>query len=370
VARPAQDPSLQRFVSASTAGARTEEPPKPLRKKYNAARAARVKKLVLGTVLVGSLGGATFWALTTPRMAVSGVNVTGVGQTPSALLNPVAQALLGQNWLRADMAAAQSRLTKLPTVQSAKVSRSWTQWPPRLSMSIQERSPWVRLGGGNTWWVIDRLGIAYRTATRSDSSLYAITSTALDTSKLRAGQPVPGPVWGGVRRLATALDQSSRQDGRWNIRRAYLDRDNMASLRLQGGSQDEMLVRLGDSMWASKMSRARRALAFFEAAGRRATSLNLVSFSMPTWTPLQPRPEQAKDEESKASSGTLSSADSNTSPTTPEDASAAAPTGAASTSSPASATRESSKSGKQQGQGAGGADSSAQDEADGADSAA
>lgn len=250
---------------------------------------AQLKRFTLLVLLPCALAGGAGWAMTSPRLAVSGVDVAGVDSTPEALVQPISQALTGQNWLRADMAAARSRLAKLPTVEFASVSRAWNHWPPRLSVRIQERRPWLRLGGGGSWWIVDRAGVTFRRATREDRELYAITSTAFDPEALRVGQKVPAPIWDGVRRLGQALDESSRQGGPWQIKRAYLDRDGMASLRLRGGSQDGLLVRLGDGLWPQKMERARRALLFFEAAGRRAQSLNLVSFSMPTWTPLQPR---------------------------------------------------------------------------------
>lgn len=273
--------------------------------------------------------------MTSSRLRVASVEIAGVASTPDAMVRPVSDALLGQNWLRADMAAARSRLAKLPTVQAATVSRAWNHWPPRLRVSIQERQPWLRLGGGAAWWVVDKSGVAFRRATHQDRELYAITSTSFDPEALRAGQMVPPKVWDGVRRLASALDESSGQGGPWQLRRAYLDHDNMASLRLRGGAQDGLLVRLGDGMWPQKMSRARRALLFFEAAGRRAQSLNLVSFSMPTWTPLHTSPN-TPEANSKASAGTshknsapaedasakdASTTDDTSAPTTPPDTS-------------------------------------------------
>lgn len=296
---------------------------------------ARLKKFALLVLLPGAVAGGAGWAMTSPRLAVSGVDVAGLDATPQGQVQLISAALVGQNWLRADIAAARSRLSKLPTVQAASVSRAWNHWPPRLSVRIQERRPWLRLGGGASWWIVDRSGVAFRRATRDDQNLYAITSTAFDPESQSVGQAVPPKIWDGVRRLALALDQSSREGGPWQLKRAYLDRDNMASMRLRGGSQDGLLVRLGDGVWPQKMERARRALLFFEAAGRRAQSLNLVSFSMPTWTPLAPRPQsteapQASTHEGQSSARPASLHPDNTSnaaPTTPPDTSDSASEG-------------------------------------------
>jgi len=320
-----------------------------------------LKQLTLCVLLPGAVAGGAGWALASPQLSVSSVEISGVSATPDVLVRPISTALLGQNWLRADLAAARSRLAKLPTVEGASVSRAWNHWPPRLSVRIRERQPWLRLGGGADWWVVDKSGVAFRRATRQDRELYAVTSTAFEPEALRAGQPVPPKIWDGVRRLAQALEQSSQQGRRWQLRRAYLDRDNMASLRLRGGAQDGLLVRLGDGQWPQKMSRARRALLFFEAAGRRAQSLNLVSFSMPTWTPFQPPPAalNAPAEANSAGAGTsaqvaspaedASTADPTAAPTTPPDAPATAPGtsegGSASTSGSPSTSRASTEDG-------------------------
>jgi endonuclease/exonuclease/phosphatase (EEP) superfamily protein YafD len=43
-----------------------------------------------------------------------------------------------------------------------------------------------------------------------------------------------------------------------------------------------MLIQMGADRWPEKLQRARRALTYFEATGRRAAVLNLISYSMPT----------------------------------------------------------------------------------------
>jgi hypothetical protein len=67
----------------------------------------------------------------------------------------------------------------------------------------------------------------------------------------------------------------------------YFDKNGFAALRVQGGSQDELLIRLGADRWEEKLQLARVALTFFERSGKRAQSLNLVSYNVPQWTPRQ-----------------------------------------------------------------------------------
>jgi hypothetical protein len=92
-----------------------------------------------------------------------------------------------------------------------------------------------------------------------------------------------------VREFALSLSRSEQKGTRWSLRRLYFDKQGFASLRLTGGAHDEMLIQMGSDNWSKKLQRARQALTYFEATGRRAAVLNLISYSMPTWTP---HPEQ------------------------------------------------------------------------------
>jgi hypothetical protein len=171
-------------------------------------------------------------------------------------------------------------------------------WPPRLAISITERRPFARVGAGQNWWVVDDQGMPFRAATAGDAALYAVTGSKLHPV---LGRALPAEAWRPAVQFAAALanDHHGRQ---WNLRRIYIDKYGFASLRLSGGVHDEMLVQLGTEHWPEKLKRARQALAYFEETGRRAATLNLVSFSMPTWTPrqalkMQPasKPEQSND---------------------------------------------------------------------------
>ena len=264
---------------------------------------------LMACLLLLLLGGATGWALTAPEMQVSNVDSSKLKNTPQGQIEPVEQQLRGQNWLRADVKSAAAQLGRVPTIESAQVTRSWRHWPPRLQIQIDERAPWFRIGGGATWWIVDEHGVMFRRAQDSDESLIALSATALDISKVRAGQTLEPKIWEGARRLIAALDEQTEKGEQWQLRRVYLDKNGLAALRLQGGEHDEMLIRLGSDRWPQKLTRAREALAFFDKIGRRALALNLVSYSRPTWTP---QPDQApKTDASTNESNDASSAASN-----------------------------------------------------------
>jgi hypothetical protein len=203
----------------------------------------------------------------------------------------VQKSLVGQNWLRARLQSAASTLETLPTVREARVVRNF-QWPPQVTVHIEERQPFARVGAGNDWWIVDDSGMPFRRADlseREDAALYAVTGPTLQP---QIGKVLPEKTWQPVREFALSLAQSEQKGTRWALRRLYFDRHGFASLRLTGGAHDEMLIQMGADHWSKKLQRARQALAYFEATGRRAAVLNLISYSMPTWTPL---PEQNMD---------------------------------------------------------------------------
>lgn len=244
----------------------------------------RLRRLAGFLMLVGlvELGAA---ALTTPHFAVRAVDLAGAQITPQAEVQAIAERLVGQNWIRADLRAAEQAAQALPTVRTARVVRVLDEWPPRLTMSLEERQPFTRVGGGTTWWVVDREGVLFREATPADKGLSSVSASVVELETLRAGYKLPPKLWASVVELTDALQKDSETGAQWSLRRTYIDRWGFASLRLTGGAHDEMLVRLGAGHWPEKLQRTRQALAYFDATGKRASALNLVSFNMPTWTP-------------------------------------------------------------------------------------
>jgi cell division septal protein FtsQ len=234
-------------------------------------------------------------ALTSRHFAVRGVDIIGLQVTSPVEIQPIAARLVGQNWLRADMKSAAQAAQKLPAVREAKVVRVLDNWPPRLALRVEERVPFLRVGGDQTWWIVDQAGVPFRRATKADDALLAVTSTAIETEAIRAGQLLPEASWEPARQLAQALREDEARGTKWPLRRIYLDRNGFASLRITGGDQDELLVRLGDNEWPEKLQRARQSMDYFAATGKRAVALNLVSYNMPTWTPRPPEKPSSED---------------------------------------------------------------------------
>ena len=196
--------------------------------------------------------------------------------------------------------ARRSLVAALPSVASAHVERE-VGWPPRLKLVVNERRPLLKVGAGNEWWVVDETGMPYRKASPEDHDLYALTARQFQP---QLGKPLATKWWNRALELQRALStdnalasgdsEKAQTEGTgrtnapfWQLRRLYLDRHGMASIRVLGRGalrqHNEMLIRLGESDWAPKLSRARVALAYFERTGRNAQELDLVSYTYPTW---------------------------------------------------------------------------------------
>jgi hypothetical protein len=246
-----------------------------------------------GVLLLAGLTELIVAVLTAPTFKVRSVEIVGAQVTPRESIAAITDTLDAQNWVRVRTARAARELAALPAVQTARITRDFN-WPPSLTAHITERRPFVRIGAGEAWWVVDENGVPFRRADKSDEGLYAVTSPKLAP---RLGQPLSGPAWQRAAAITRALEGEKQSGWSWPLRRVYLDRDEFASLRLAGGAHDELLVRLGAAEWPEKLERARQALDYFDQTGRRAQVLNLVSYDRPAWTPASSFSSGQPDEE-------------------------------------------------------------------------
>ena len=261
---------------------RTQAPELPggARRKKRAPLWKRLRLFALILLLAGGVE-LVVAGLTSPQFRVADVTVSGAQITPADEVLRVQQSLIGQNWVRAQTDLAQKKLMALPAVKSARVVRA-LHWPPHLHIHIEERAPFARVGAGQNWWIVDESGVAFRREAKTDENLYALTGPKFAPEP---GVALPGEQWQPAARLVRTL---STQRAAWPLRRIYFDKNGFASLRMEGGAHDELLIRLGGDHWEEKLARARLALAYFDRTSQRAQSLNLVSYNMSQWTPLHP----------------------------------------------------------------------------------
>ena len=251
---------------------------------HNTANAPRKSRrwiaLGVGVLAVGC--GAL--ALTRPEFNVSRVSVEGARLTDAQVLRRVQSSITGQNIVRADLRRSEKFLRTQAPVESVQVQRLAT-WPPQVMVSIQERTPFARVGGGDSWWIVDRAGVPFRRENVRDADLQAIHH---DVWKPVLGEKLPPASWQKARDFVTLLAQEKREGHDWSLRRIYFDEHDFASVRLASGTHRETLVQLGNDDWRRKLARARETFAYFDKTGRRARTLNLITYAVPVYTPIVP----------------------------------------------------------------------------------
>ncbi len=276
---------------------RTHTPGKPRRKRRSLFM--RRLRFVFFLFLLAGCGYLTYFALTAPELRVAAVTVSGVGITPDQAISQAKERLVGQNWILAKPESARKKLVSATAVKDVTITRT-LHWPPQMHIHVEERTPFVRVGEGKDWWIVDESGMPFRRAEAGDEHLFSLTGPKLSPA---FGKAIPKALWQPSARLIVALNASNATGQKWALRRVYLDKNGFASLRLQGGMHDELLVRLGGDRWEEKLGRTRLALQYFERTGRRAVSLNLVSYNMPQWTPLRPPQSEGTSPNQPSSTG-------------------------------------------------------------------
>ena len=246
-------------------------------------------------------------ALTSPRFSVQQITSDVADITPETSIESAKRSLKGQNFFRVHPQSVVQKLAKLPTVKSVSIVRQF-DWPPHLHINIEERQPFARVNArannGGVWWVVDESGVPFRRAEKQDDKLYAVSSKALTPE---IGKPLKTENWTPVAEFARALEQDKQQGHDWALRAIYFDEHGFASLRLAaaGDATDRILVHLGTGPWDKKLERTRQTLAWLDAKGLQAETLNLISATRPVWTPrhIEPKDEtEAKSSDAKANS--------------------------------------------------------------------
>ena len=277
-------------------------------------------------------------AFTAPQFRIDKVAVSGLQETPRAQIDRLLAPLQGKNVFLAPRAQVARQIEALPTVASAKV-RLNAGWPPRVALALVERQAIFRVGEGANQWVVDREGVLFRRAATRDDALYRLETPF---HQLKTAQKMPKDFWARALDFHETLQSDNalaaqntgasetNQAPFWNFRRIELDKKGALTLELararevlvdsnetslsastspnaapDGASDasaarprpsDALILRLGNEEWASKLMRARQALAYLTRTGRKAAELDLISYKYPRWRPVGAPPIAARGE--------------------------------------------------------------------------
>ncbi|MGW5521405.1 cell division protein FtsQ/DivIB [Gordonia sp. NPDC003950] len=146
-------------------------------------RRRRSRILLGGVVAAVVIVGMVLVAYLTPLMSVRGTEISGTRTVPGAQVLAAAAVPSGTPLLQVDTGAAARRIAAIPSVESARVQRSY---PSTLEITITERVPVAVVTEGDKLHVLDRSGVGYLT--------YPAASAPPDIKKLPVFHTAtPGP---------------------------------------------------------------------------------------------------------------------------------------------------------------------------------
>ena len=223
--------------------------------------------LALGAVVVSSQLVLFHWALTSPRFAVTRVEVGGPGWLSEAEAQALAGIEPGQNLFRLDTEAVARRLERLPRIKSVQVIRSL---PSRVTLLIEERQPFtLALRAGRLYW-LDEEGVVLGSEPRAVAPRLPVVTglgrevladdPTVDVEKPRAAVALVRAILRTASPLATQLSE---------IDVGQADQGPVLY------TVDGIEVRLGNEQWEERLGRLEGVLAQLRAQGEPVASIDL-----------------------------------------------------------------------------------------------
>ena len=232
-------------VTGQRVGARRRRPRRPVRW----LRMAGATALAIATVAAVVLGG--HWLLTTPRFAVTAVEVRGASRVPPTRVLEVAGIVRGTNLWRIDPHQVRARLEALPEIRRADVVR---ELPNRVSIVLEERRPFTLVHAARLHW-LDEEGRLLGEESHAVATAVPVI-TGLSEEELATMRTAPGP----RARAAIALIRALLRTGSalaGEISEIDMSRPEGPVLYTVDGVE----VRLGSEEWEERLSRLEGVLA-------------------------------------------------------------------------------------------------------------
>jgi cell division protein FtsQ len=234
-----------------------------IRRALPALPGARV--LALGLLAIAAPAGGIAWLLTSPRFAVTTIDVEGASRVPVERVRTAAAVPVGTNLWRVDPAAVIGRVEAVPEVRRAEVIR---RYPNRLTVRVEERRPFTLVHAGRLHW-LDEEGRVLREAPKAVAPPVPVVS-GLDEAELVSIRTAPGP----RAREAIALLRVLLRSG--SALTAQISEIDMS--RAEGPvlyTVDGLEVRLGTEEWDERLGRLEGVLAQVARDGQGVRTIDL-----------------------------------------------------------------------------------------------
>lgn len=116
---------------------------------------------VAGVMVLSLLVGAGWLVGFSTVLAAGQVEVTGVDRVEVSSIREAAAVPLGLPLARQDLGAIASRVSSLPRIESAEVSR---EWPRTIRIAVVERRPLLGVRQPEGFLLVDAQGVAFETS--------------------------------------------------------------------------------------------------------------------------------------------------------------------------------------------------------------
>jgi cell division protein FtsQ len=213
------------------------------------AHAGRIALLVL--VVAAVVLGAARWVTTSPRFAVTAIDVRGASRVPIARVLAAAAIAPGANLWTIDSRGVIARIEGMPEIRRADVVR---EVPNRLTIIVEERRPFTLVHAGRLHWM-DEDGRVLGEEARAVAPEVPVIS-GLSEDELATMRTSPGP----KARAAIALIRALLRSG--SALTAEISEIDMS--RAEGPvlyTVDGVEVRLGAEEWDERLARLEGVLA-------------------------------------------------------------------------------------------------------------
>jgi cell division protein FtsQ len=147
-------------------------------RRQRARRWLRWKRVLSVLVLLALLVGGVWLVFFSSTLAVQGVDVEGAGTVSASDVRRTAAVPQGDPLATVDLDAVRARVEAMAPVKSADVSR---EWPDRVLVRIQERTPIAVAEVGDRLRALDADGVLFRDYRRAPAGLPHVL-TSIDTS--------------------------------------------------------------------------------------------------------------------------------------------------------------------------------------------
>jgi cell division septal protein FtsQ len=245
----AQAPAEWAERSALVVGQRVGARRPRARRAPQLARAGRLA-LVLSVVAAVILGAAG-WVTTSPRFAVTAIEVRGASRVPVARILAAAAIAPGANLWTIDSRAVVARIEGMPEIRRADLVR---ELPNHVTIVVEERRPFTLVHAGRLHWM-DEDGRVLGEEARAVAPEVPVIS-GLSEDELATMRTAPGP----KARAAIALIRALLRSG--SALTAEISEIDMS--RAEGPvlyTVDGVEVRLGAEEWDERLARLEGVLA-------------------------------------------------------------------------------------------------------------